>query len=496
VARFGFIGAAYQGRTKIAAAEQCINLFPEKIETPEAKAPTVLLGTPGKTLFSTMGAGTYPARGFWKEPATGRVFAVSSNVIYELTANGTSTARGNLAEPPGLTAPVTMRSNGSQLVISSNNNGYLFTLATNTLQQINTANFPFVSSNQPGASGFPGAAEFELLDMFFISLNPGTRQFFTSFVADGQDWAALNFASKDSWPDNLITMLMNKRELWLMGTERGEVWWDAGDPSFPFERVQGASIEVGVTAANTFKRCDGGVFWLGGSEHGANICYRSNGYDAQRISTHALEFIWSKYGTTSDAEAWIYQEEGHTFYALYFPTGDATWVYDCATHLWHQRAWWDPLNGGYHADLARAHVYAFGKHLVSDRASGKIYQQSLDTYTDAGNPIRRLRSCSVFQERKWMYYSRLTVYQNTGEADGVNGAGTEPLAYLRLSDDGGKTWGNPIEMPMGFIGQYNYGSIWRNLGRSQDRAFEWSTSEPIPIALVDAFVESTAGSGA
>ncbi len=493
--RFGFVGPAYQGRTKILAAEQCINLFPEKAETQEAKAPMVLLGTPGKTVFATLPGGN-PVREVWREPATGRVFAASGNTFYELAANGTATARGNFAEPPGLTSKVSMRSNGTQAVISSNNGGYLFTLGNSTLQQINTANFPFISSNQPGASGFPGSGEFELFDTFFIALNPGTRQFFTSFVNDGQDWAALNFASKDSWPDNLVAMLMNKRELWLMGSERGETWWDAGNPSFPFQRIAAGSVEAGIIAKETLRRCDSGVFWLGGSEFGSGICYRNSQYDAQRISNHALEYIWSQYGTMADAEAWVYQEEGHTFYVLYFPTGDATWVYDCSTQMWHQRAWWDPINGGYHADLARCHTFAFGKHLVGDRQSGNIYAQSLNTYTDNGAPIRRLRSCSVFQERKWQYYNRLTVYMLSGQADGVEGAGTEPLAYLRISEDGGQAWGNPLDMPMGSIGQRNYGSIWRNLGRSEDRAFEWSTSEPMPIVIVDAFLEAGGGSGA
>jgi len=493
--QFGFVGGAYTGRSKIVAAEQCINLFPERVETQEAKAPMVLLGTPGLSVFATLPGG-YPTRGLWKEPSSGRVFAVSSNTLYEITSAGVANALGTFAEAGGLTSRVTMRSNGTQLVVSSNNAGYLLTLATNALTQINTANYPFVSSNQPGASGFPGAGEFELLDTYLAALNPGTRQFFLSFVNDATDWAALAFASKDSWPDNLISMVMNKRELWLMGSERGEVWWDAGNPTFAFERMQGASIETGCVAAATLQRCDSGVFWLGGNEHGSGIAYRNNSYAAQRISTHSLEYVWSKYPTISDAEAYTYQEGGHTFYVIWFPSGDATWVYDCATTLWHQRAWWDPVNGGYHAHLGRNHTFAFGRHLVGDRQNGNIYTQSLDTYTDNAAPIRRLRSCSVFNERRWTYFPRLTVYMLAGEADGVEGAGTEPLAYLRISEDGGRTWGNPIEMPIGGLAQYGYGSIWRNLGRSQDRSFEWSTSEPIPIAVVDAFLGERPGSGA
>jgi hypothetical protein len=156
-------------------------------------------------------------------------------------------------EAAGLTSVVTMRSNGTQMVISSNNLGYLFTLATNTLQALTAANFPFVSSNQPGAPGFPGASQFEFFDTYLVALDPGTRRFYWSFVNDAADWAALNFASKDSWPDNLVGLIMNQRLLWLFGSQRGEVWYDSGDP---FQRVQGA--QFGNRARRAVQLASGG----------------------------------------------------------------------------------------------------------------------------------------------------------------------------------------------------------------------------------------------
>ena len=496
---FGFIGPAYTGRARVVAAEQCINLYPERTETPEGKSPMSLIGTPGLSIFATVLGGVPNIRGLWQEPTTLRVFFVASNVFYELTSNGTVTNRGTLLEPAGLTAPVSMRSNGTQLVVASNGLGYVFVLATNgPLLQLNAANFPFVSQTQPGAGGFPAVGQFDYFDTLLIASQQNSNSFFMSIPGSATDWSALNFANKNAWPDNITGFGMNKRELWLMGPQRGEIWWNANDAGgVPFERLQGPTVEVGLEAQFTFQRFADGWGWLAANEMGPAQFYTSKGYESTRTSTHGVEFEWGKYTNRADAEGFVYEDGGHTFFVIWFPTGDQTWVVDKASGLWHQRAWWDPINGGYHAWLARNHVYAFGKHLVGDRQSGTIYQMSLDTFTDAGNPIRRLRSVSTFQERKVTMYRSLDIYAATGFADGVQGAGTEPLAYLRISDDGGLSFpGNYIEAPLGHIAEYGYRWQWRGLGRSRDRVYEWTCSEPMQISLVEAYSESYPGSGA
>ncbi|MFE1676613.1 hypothetical protein ACFMJE_18460, partial [Acinetobacter baumannii] len=68
------------------------------------------------------------------------------------------------------------------------------------------------------------------------------------------------------------------------------------------------------------------------------IVYRAVGYTGKRISTHAIEYAIQSYSTITDAIAFTYQQEGHSFYVLTFPTADKTWVFDVSTELWHERA--------------------------------------------------------------------------------------------------------------------------------------------------------------
>lgn len=485
--KFGFVGGAYSGRAKNADAERSINLFVEKAESPEAKAQLTLLGTPGLQSLRDLGGNS--VRGLWQEPRSGRVFAVADSTFWEIAADGSATNRGTLsADTPGLETPVPMRSNGTQLVLCSNGFGYLFTLATNAFAEITVANFP-------NSGGFPNpVSQFEYLDTYLIALNQGTPQFYISANNDGSSWKGLDFASKEGWPDDIQAIMVDHRELWLFGSQRTEVWYDSGNPVFPIQPISGGVMETGIIAPSSIVRADNSIFWLGGDERGAGIAYRTNGYQAVRISNHAVEFRWSQYPTMTDCETFSLQIQGHVLVVFYFPSGDETWAYDCSTGLWHEWAFWDAETGtGYHAHLARNHVYAFGQHLVGARNSGKLYTQSLDLTTDDGAPIRRLRSCPVFQELKYVFYKQLVIYSLSGQANGVNGS--NPLCYLRYSDDGGFTWSDYIEASIGAEGEYLWRTRFGSTGRSRDRVFEWTCSEPIPIAITDAYLEATKGSG-
>jgi hypothetical protein len=104
-----------------------------------------------------------------------------------------------------------------------------------------------------------------------------------------------------------------------------------------------------------------------------------------------VEFALNQFPRVDDAIAWAYQDEGHSFYVLLLPTPpprDAfgvdwtTWVYDVATGVWHERALWDDTRLRWLPHYGRCHAYAIGKHLIGDRASGVIYEYSLQLRED------------------------------------------------------------------------------------------------------------------
>jgi hypothetical protein len=135
---------------------------------------------------------------------------------------------------------------------------------------------------------------------------------------------------------------------------------------------------------------DNGLFWLGTDARGQGIVYRANGYTGVRVSTHAVEYAIAQYGNISDAIAYTYQQEGHAFYVLIFPSANATWVYDVSTQAWHERAGFD--NGEFTRHRSNCQCNFAGNTVVGDFQTGNIYSLNLDTYADNGEIQKWLRS--------------------------------------------------------------------------------------------------------
>ena len=276
----------------------------------------------------------------------------------------------------------------------------------------------------------------------------------------------------------------------MFGTDSIEVWYDAGLADFPLTRIQGAFNEIGCVAAFSVAKLDNGLFWLGTDARGQGIVYRANGYTGQRVSTHAIEYAIAQYGNISDAIAYTYQQEGHAFYVLTFPTGNATWVYDVATQAWHERAGW--YNGSFTRHRSNCQCNYEGNTIVGDFENGNIYKMTLNVYADNDQPQKWLRSWRALPSgqnnlKRTAHHSlQLDCESGTGLA---NGQGDDPQVMLRWSDDGGHTWSNEHWSPMGKIGAYYQRVFWRRLGMTlklRDRVYEVSGTDPVKVAIMGA----------
>ena len=348
-----------------------VNLFPELV--PEGgKEPAFLQRAPGLRLLATLGTG--PVRGLWSfSNSAAYSFAVSGNTLYKITTNWTATAIGAVAG----TGPVSMSDNGTQLFVAANGPSYIYNTSTNVFAQITDPDFP-------------GAVTVGYLDGYFVFNPPDSQQVWVTSLLDGFSVDPLDFASAEGSPDGLVALIVDHRETWLFGTNSVEVWYDAGTADFPLQRIQGAFNEIGCAAAYSVAKLDNGLFWLGSDARGRGIVYRANGYNGQRISTHAVEWHIQQYGNLSDAIGYTYQQDGHAFYVLIFPSADTTWVYDVATQAWHERAGWD--NGDFTRHRSNCQMSFNNEIVVGDYENGNIYAFDLDVYADNGGEQRWLRS--------------------------------------------------------------------------------------------------------
>lgn len=462
------LGSAYVARSVNAADNQLINLFPEVV--PEAgKEPGFLNRCPGLNTIATVGIG--PIRGLWTFGEFG--YVVSGNTLYKLDSDYVATSLGTIAGA----GPVSMVDNGTQLFIAANGPSYIYNATTEVFAPISDADFP-------------GAVTVGYLDGYFVFNEPNSQKVWVTSLLDGLSVDPLDFASAEGSPDGLVSLIIDHREVWLFGTNSVEVWYDAGNQDFPLARIQGAYNEIGCAATYSVAKLDNGLFWLGSDARGQGIVYRANGYTGVRVSTHAIEYAIAQYDDISDAIGYTYQQEGHAFYVLVFPSAGKTWVYDVATQAWHERAGW--TSGEFTRHRSNCQMFFNKEVIVGDYENGKLYCFDLETYADGGQIQKWLRSWRAIPtgqnnlKRTAQHSLQIDIEAGVGI---VTGQGSDPEIMLRWSDDGGHTWSNEHWTTIGKIGQYGKRAFFRRLGMTEklrDRVIELSGTDPVKITILGA----------
>ena len=263
----GFVGPSNTLRSVVHDAERTVNFFLEGSAPGRGASNYRLAPTPGLKVFCNLGTG--PVRDIFFQD--GRGFAVAGATFYEFFASQTFVSRGSVAVDGN---PAVIASNGTignQLIIWSGGLGYTFNLLTNTFAAI--ADPDFITPASMGA----------FLDTYFVSLARGTRRFQFSKLADGTDWNSLDVNEVSQSSDDLQSLLVTNRDIWLFGSKTTAVWADVGDINNPFQPIPGAFIQHGIRAPFSVRAVNGVPFWLGASEQGDGVVYRAQGYVPQRV---------------------------------------------------------------------------------------------------------------------------------------------------------------------------------------------------------------------
>ena len=488
MSQWGFVGAAYEAANPAQDSQKLVNWFVEfdgnennplqpGVVGAEAKVALGLLGVPGLVALNTAFSGE--VRGAWVLPGNFQaLFVIGAQVVLATIATqATATAPAQLAfnavgSLSTSTGPVKIRDNGAGkiAVIVDGLNLYVYNVTTQTLTK----------STDPAFLGSNTVAE---IDGWFIFQQPGTQKFYTSPVYwNGTDpFDGTYYALKDDCPDNLVTVIENGRQLWLIGEASTEPWYNAGGATFPFSRLEGALMQIGCGAPYSVARTGPNLIWLARSERGDNSVIMTSGYQYNAISNPAMAYAINQYPVTSDAIGWVYAEEGHSFYVLVFPTADKTWCYDLNTSMWHERASFDPNTAFFHRQRVNCLVNFAGMQIGGDYTNGRIYQQTRHSYVDDQYPLVALRRCPHVwdkNDRNRVINSRLQIdfFPGSGLA---TGQGSNPQAMLRWSNDGGQSFGNEHWTGLGAIGQTQNRAIWRRLGAARDRVYEVRISDPV-----------------
>ena len=476
---FPFISGSYEARSKTFDCARTVNLYPEMHSYGAGKGGEVaaLYSTPGLRPVQTIGLG--PIRAAYTISNSQLAFVVSGNEVYQLSSAAGTPIQvvGNLTTSAG---PVSVADNGTHVLMVDGANGYTIDLSVSpVLTTISDPHF------------YNGAKTVTYQGGYFILDVPDSVQPSAAFFSnpDAITWPALNILSVDSSPDVIVSVISNNQQLYILGARTIEVWAQTGaSASEPFTLQPGRTINIGCTAFASVRRIAGTFLWLGSNDQGDGVVYSMENDTPTRVSTHAIEHRLQQLGDLSTSVAMSYQEDGHYFYELNCPGSDTTWVYDLSTKQWHER---QSIEGGVIGrHFGQACCFLNGQHIVGDYRDGSIYVYDQSYFLDGTQPIRRLRQTPHSTN------GLANTFYKTLQVDIQPGVGTltvNPRVVLRISRDGGFTFGNPVYASMGLTGQYRTRARWQRLGYGRDVVFQVYTDDPVNVVFLSAYLDTEVG---
>lgn len=388
-----------------------------------------IYGGPGFASRKTLD--TSPLRGVHE--FNGVLIVVSGNRCYTLTEAGVATDVGQVL---GLSR-VSMADNGLQVMIVAEDASRSYIWDGATLAQITDPDFYAASS-------------VAFLDQYFITSIASTGRFQISALADGTAWSALDVATAESLPDNLVRVFVDNRDLLLMGEESIEGQYNSGAADFPFARST-VFFQLGIAGRDCVASVDNTVAFL--AADGTVRVVR--GSTAIVISTPAIASIIAGWSNPGEAVAFSYSLRNHQFWVLRHADGCVVWDASApAAEAWHVRK-------SYGSDTWRIAfcVRAWGVTILGEADTGKLHTLDAEAHDEAGEPLVRRVVTEPLGPGSYFTLNEVELLVEPGVGL-VSGQGSEPKVWMELSRNGGKTWGARMERRIGARGEYEKRIIW------------------------------------
>lgn len=475
----GFCGGSNTAQSPIADGEKTVNFYVEHVNG----AP-MLFPTPGVATFAS--STQAPGRAHFTHK--GRDFAVIGTKFGEVLSTFVFTEIGSVAIDQYPAVICTNGDYGDQLLISSGNNGYVYNLNTSAFTLVRTGATRMVAH----------------LDGYGLALDADTSTLYVSDNGDFTTWDPTQFAQRSIAADPWVSMrvLESSRYVYLLGERTSEAWYDAGSASFPFAPHPSGLMQHGCAAPFSAASVGGMLFWLSQTRDGSGQVVATAGFTPDVVSTFPVSVAIGGYAVIADALGDGYHDQGHTFYVLTFPNAQATWAYDAtpntqmpAEQRWAQRDTWIAETNRSEAWRPCFHTNCFGVHLMLDRASGNILRMSSTLGSDVdGRPIRRVRRppALVMQNRP-VFVALFELLLEPGLGLAGSAQGSDPQVALRISKDGGKTFGSERLRGAGKQGEFGRRTRWFRNGSGRRWMPELVMTDPIPYRIVGALIEANAG---
>lgn len=447
-----------------------VNLFAEQ-EPSAARTSEALISSPGLYLWETLGAGPVLAM---NDDLPGFIYVVSGTEFYRISLGLSGVTVADLG-PVGSPAAPGIAAYQQMPTIAVGVNAVVVCIPPHAF----TVTHGGTAVVQLGGTFPGGATSVAYVDGYF-AFTSTVQQFFICGLMDPTAFDALDFATPTQTPDFMNGVFSMYDQLWFTGYSGHEVWYDSGDVDFPFRPFPGGVISYGNASIRSVAKLDNSLFWIGSDD----IVYRTNGYQAIRISTHGVETAIAAAGVYTLVSAFGYSQNGHVFYVVNFPS--LTLVYDCATKLWHNRSSSTDGAARWRANCASSKVG--DEPVFGDVLSGQIFLGYLGLGEEAGtNVIRQVVMPPLWAGTNRAFMNRLEVEMDTGSPR------IPASVFLEWSDDGGTTWKGGRTLALDSVPDGHWRVCTTRLGSFRQRILRLTAQGQATFYAVDADITAPAG---
>lgn len=439
------------GKAPAESVERLLNGYVETV--PDGKEPTPVYGTPGLKRWASGLAG--PIRG--RLEMTGVLYVVAGGHLYSLDGNGLSTDLGLIPNAD----KVAIDGDGTNVVIVTAGKIYVWNQANGV-----------VMVTDPDA---PNASSVVFIDGFFMFGEANSEQFFISGLGDPINYDALDFASAEWKPDNLITPVVQRRTVFMMGAKTMEAQQNTGAAAFPFQRYSDLFIDVGIAGRDAVVTTNDSMYWLANDF----TARRLDGMTATPVSTADIN---RKFKAWSDPSATICSAHviaAHLFVVFWNPDGCV--AFDQSTQLWHERS-------SYGSKTWRAShlVDCYGLTLACSSIDGTIYSLDEATFDEDGQPLEfEMVTPFLYRQNLRLSTTELEVVAQTGEG----AVGTDPQITAERTRDG-KVWSPRKRRSLGRTGENEKRVRFGPQGQARQMAWRFRITDPVRRAILGAYAEA------
>ena len=424
------------------AAQSAINIY--RTTSALMKNQQMWSNTPGWKRYASLGHG--PVRGGTRFSLNDTIIVVAGSAVMQVDKGGAKQEVGHLDSTSGF---VSAAENGIEVLLADGEAMYRWDGSNFT-----KVTMPFTEP--------PTRVIFH--EGFFVSFEPSTGNFYISDSFDGNTWNALQFTNAQERPDP-IKELASDRVLWIFGESTTQAYDNTG-AVFPFTPNYSGRMLYGIRG-RTHVQLGNTTYFLGSSSNGGVGVWRSKGYVPEAVSTPGYEALWNSFEDVDEAYAMPVSWERREWYVLTFPRTRRTFVLDIESG-WFEWGSFDQNTDSFDMLPASLFIFYDNKNIFGDSNGNLWYLTSETTKQGAELQVREFDTQVFSDVNERISVSRLWLDMQVGSHD----LDITPMIQLKVSKDGGRTFGNWKSIDLGERGNYTARAQWWRLGSGFNLVFK------------------------